>query len=252
MQFDWWTFALQAVNFVVLVWLLSRFLYRPVKEIIAKREALADQAFKDADKVKQDAEAERRSLEEARAKLTAERQEMLKTIHDDLEAERSKVLEAAKREADELLETARTSIAKERRTALADLKEQVASLAVELASEILSKAGAGSPSGLFLDQLEERLRDLPEDERERLRRDLSKNGARLTVVTASPLSSDEQAQWSGRLAARLENKAGVDFLVDPAIVGGAELRFPHAALKLTWADQLRAAQDRIRSDEAAS
>ena len=35
MRFDWWTLALQTVNFAVLVWLLHRFLYRPVLRMIA-------------------------------------------------------------------------------------------------------------------------------------------------------------------------------------------------------------------------
>lgn len=41
MRIDWSTLALQTVNVVVLVWLLSRFLFRPVSDIIAKRQAAA-------------------------------------------------------------------------------------------------------------------------------------------------------------------------------------------------------------------
>ena len=39
MQFDWTTFALEIVNFLVLVWILRRFLYRPVTDVIARRAA---------------------------------------------------------------------------------------------------------------------------------------------------------------------------------------------------------------------
>ena len=41
MQIDWWTLALQTINFLVLVWLLTHFLYRPVRQVIAERKALA-------------------------------------------------------------------------------------------------------------------------------------------------------------------------------------------------------------------
>src|SRR5271169_6452619 len=38
MNFSWWTFALQAVNFLILIWLLRRFLFKPVSAIVARRQ----------------------------------------------------------------------------------------------------------------------------------------------------------------------------------------------------------------------
>ena len=110
MQIDWWTLALQAVNFLVLVWLLWRFLYRPVREVIEKRKQLAEQAFADADKQKSEAEAARQRFEEGRVGLAQERQDMLKKIHEESEVDRRNVLEEARDKADELLEAARESI----------------------------------------------------------------------------------------------------------------------------------------------
>jgi len=252
MQIDWWTLALQAVNFLVLVWLLWRFLYRPVREVIEKRKELAEQAFAEADRHKLEADAARQRFEEDRAALAQERQELLKKIHEELEAERHKVLEEAREKADELLQAAGESIAQERKAALTELREQVTALAVELASGLLRKAESNASSGLFLEQLERQLGDLPAEERERLQKDLAADGARLTVVTAAPLTPEDQDQWAGRLAACLGEAGKTDFATDPEILGGAELRFPHAALKLTWADQLRQAEELLRRDEPAS
>ena len=41
MQIDWWTLGLQTVNALVLIWLLSRFLFRPIASILAEREVAA-------------------------------------------------------------------------------------------------------------------------------------------------------------------------------------------------------------------
>ena len=62
MTIDWWTLGLQAVNFLILVWLLTRFLYRPVRRIIEQRKALVDKARDEAEKAKADAEAARQQL----------------------------------------------------------------------------------------------------------------------------------------------------------------------------------------------
>jgi len=252
MQIDWWTLALQAVNFLVLVWLLWRFLYRPVREVIEKRKQLAGQAFADADIQKSEAEAARQRFEEDRAGLAQERQDMLRKIHDELEAGRRKVLEEATDKADELLEAARESIVQEREAALTEIRDEAAALAVELASGLLRKIGSSASGGLFPEQLERQLKDMTADESGRLQKDLAADGARLTVVTASPLTPGEREQWTDRLSACLGQRDRTDFATDPGILGGAELRFPHAVLRFTWADQLRKAGELLGRDDTAS
>ena len=134
----------------------------------------------------------------------------------------------------------------------AEIREQVAALAVELASDLLRKGGSSAPSGVFLQQLERQLKDMPAEERERLQKDLAADSARLTVITAAPLTPEEQGQWTDMLSDGLGQGEKADFATDPEILGGAELRFPHAVLKLTWADQLRKAKELLRRDDAAS
>lgn len=252
MQIDWWTFALQVVNLLVLVWLLWHFLYRPVRDVIEKRKALAEEAFAEAGRQKEEAEAVRRLFEQDRADLADKRQDLLKKVHEELEAERGKIVAVAKKQAEKLLAAARQEIAEQRAGALAEVRDQAAGLAVELASGLLRDAGAGGASATFLERLERQLKELPADERERLDRDLAADGARLTVVTAAPLAPEEQERWKERLNACLGQAAMTEFTSEAEILGGAELRFPHAVIKLTWEDQLRKALEVLRTDEAAS
>jgi len=252
MHIDWWTLVLQAINFLILVWLLRRFLYRPVRDVIEKRKALAQQAFAEATEQKKEAEAARQRFDEDRTGLARERQDMLNRTHGEMESERDAVIKRARREADELIEAARATIEEEREAALADIREQVAELATELASDIMRKAGVSGSSDVFLEQLEKHLRELPQEERERLQKDLATEDSRLTVVTASPLTPEDRKRWTDRLGAQLGGYDRTEFASDSDILGGAELRFPHAVIRFTWADQLRKAEERLRADETAS
>src|SRR5271157_3874975 len=65
MHIDWWTLALQAVNALVLIWLLAHFLFRPVVDAIAARQKAAGQLLADAKAAKAAAEAERDKAGEA-------------------------------------------------------------------------------------------------------------------------------------------------------------------------------------------
>jgi len=55
MNFSWWTFALQAANFLILVWLLRRFLFKPVGAIVARRKEEIARAMAEASAEKQNA-----------------------------------------------------------------------------------------------------------------------------------------------------------------------------------------------------
>lgn len=249
MQIDWWTLGLQAVNFLVLVWLLWRFLYRPVKEVIERRKELAERAFADAEAKRNEAEAAKRQFEEDQARLVRERQGLLKSMHEEMQSERDKILQAARLEADALSKSARQDLAKERETAFTEIRDEVTALAAELASKLLRKAGSELSNGAFLEPLERQLKDLPAEERERLQKDLAAENGRLTVVTAAALPAADRDRWGDRLGDCFGQTIKTEFVIDPDILGGAELRFPHAVLKLTWADQLQRAKELLRENE---
>jgi F-type H+-transporting ATPase subunit b len=252
MQIDWWSLTIQAINFLILVWLLWRFLYRPVKEVIDKRNKLAEEAFTEAYRRKEAAEAARLDYETDRADLARERQDLIKKIHGELEAERQEVLEDAKRKAEELLETTRADLAQERYALSSDIRKEVTCLAVELAAKLLSDTGASMPFDVLMAHIEKKLGSLATEERARLRKDLEAEGAGLTVVTASPLTPDEKSRLQSCLAGcfGLDDKS--EFITDANILSGAELRFPHAVVKFTWADQLRRAEELLKRDQTAS
>ena len=55
MEFDWTTFALEIINFLILVWILKRFLYRPVLDVIARRRAGVEKTLADAKRIEAEA-----------------------------------------------------------------------------------------------------------------------------------------------------------------------------------------------------
>lgn len=249
MQIDWWTLALQVVNFLVLVWLLRRFLYRPVREVIEKRKLLAEQAFAEAAAKQTEADAARQRFEQDRAQLAKDRQDMLKQLHETLEFERHSVMQQAREDADKMLAETRENIDDDRKAAFAEMRGQVAALATEMASEILAKTSSSVPADVFMDQLAGQLKALPEEERERLKQDLEAEEGNVTVVTAAPLEPENRNRWAERLSSSLGCACKTDFRADPTIVGGAELRFPHAVLTFTYADLLAKARDLVREDD---
>ena len=252
MQIDWWTLGLQGINFLVLVWLLSRFLFKPVKEVIEKRRALSAEALAKSQAMQADLDARTQALDAEHAAFAREKQDALNKLHQDFAAEKERLLELARAEARDLVAGARDQTAKERATVLADVRRDVVHLAVDTASRLLSGLDAEVVTAAALEKLRGMLDAMPAREAEALKRDLGDDGARVVVVTPADLAPDAQAVCRDHLQPFVDGRDIVDFVVDPAVLGGAELRFPHATLAFTWAEQLQQAERALNGDEAAS
>jgi len=256
MSISWWTLALQAINFLVLVWLLQHFLYKPVLAVIAKRKQLVEEAFTDAATAKDAAAVEQQKYEEGQRQLTQARQELLRKTHAELDAERVRVLEAARKEAAALLDGARTQLDAERRAALADLRTQIAEVAMTMATGVLQQVTTAAAAQALLHdgllaEVSSQLQQLPAGEKAALQRELASADSGMSVVTAVALDAAQQQRWRRMLEERLNFAGEPQFVVEPALVGGAELRFPHAVLSFAWSELLRQGKDALLADETA-
>ena len=241
MQIDWWTLALQTVNFLVVVWLLGRFLYRPIRRVIEAREAADRKAAEAAATSLEAAEAARRDYEAKRAALDAAERRREAELHAEMEKERAAMIEAAQGRADALIADARAKIEREHAEALDKLSARIASLAEDLAAKALA-GGAGDA----LEQASAYLDALSGKELDEMRHDLAGSGEPVVLVSAAALPEAERRRWQDALATRLGEGLQFDFQADPALLGGVELRFPHAVLGFSVAERLRRAAAEMR------
>ncbi len=133
------TLILQMVNFLILLWILNRFLYKPILNILEERKRKIQAAEKDVqelgERTSRQWEQYQRQLQEAKASANAEK-ERLKA--EGGEAER-RVLEAARAEAARSLEEARRMIQEESVRARELLRVQAEGIAAEMAHKVLGR-----------------------------------------------------------------------------------------------------------------
>ena len=89
MEFDWTTFALEIINFLVLVWILQRFLYKPVTSAIAERKAGIEKTLADAQAVQAEAESLKRQYENRMANWEHEKAQARVQLLQEMDAERT-------------------------------------------------------------------------------------------------------------------------------------------------------------------
>ena len=102
MLIDWFTVGAQALNFIILVWLLKRFLYKPILNAVDARENRIAAELADADAKKTEAQEERDEFQRKNEEFDQQRATLLRTATDEAKVERQRLLDNAREAADVL------------------------------------------------------------------------------------------------------------------------------------------------------
>ncbi|MBK5105783.1 MAG: F0F1 ATP synthase subunit B, partial [Burkholderiales bacterium] len=102
MLIDWFTVLAQVVNFLILVWLLKRFLYRPILDAIDAREQRIARELADADAKKAEAQTERDEFQHKNEAFEQQRAALMNTATEEAKTERLRLLDEARQAADAL------------------------------------------------------------------------------------------------------------------------------------------------------
>jgi F-type H+-transporting ATPase subunit b len=102
MLIDWFTVGAQALNFIILVWLLKRFLYKPILNAVDAREKRIAAELADADAKKAEAQKERDEFLHKNEEFDQQHAALLSKATDEAKAERQRLLNEARKAADAL------------------------------------------------------------------------------------------------------------------------------------------------------
>ncbi len=224
MLIDWFTVAAQALNFVALVWLLKRFLYRPVLEAIDAREARIAAQLADAAARQHDATAQRDLYQQQIAALERERAERLASATAEAEAERKRLVDLAR--------SAAADIATRRRDALdaqaQQLDRELARRATQEVFAVSRRALADLAAADLDDRIaivfSDRLRALDASGRAALLSALDPpSGGPIAVRSAHELPAAGQASIRDALHQLFGRAIEVRFEAGAELIGGIEL-----------------------------
>src|SRR6202161_4390474 len=97
MLIDWFTVGAQTLNFLILVWLMKRSLYKPILDAIDTREKRIAAELADADKKKAEAQKERDDFQRKSEAFEQQRAALLSKATDEAKAERQRLFDDARK-----------------------------------------------------------------------------------------------------------------------------------------------------------
>ncbi len=134
-----WTFVATICNLLIQVYLIKRFLFKPINRILEKRREMADAQISDAVKAKDEAETMKAEYEKNLSEARNQAGDILNEARKSASLQSEEILQDATRQAAALKEKALKEIDQEKRKAVNEVKDEIGGMAMEIAGKVIER-----------------------------------------------------------------------------------------------------------------
>ena len=246
MQLDWTTFALEVVNFLVLVWILRHFFLKPIGSTIEKRRLATQAVLEQAREKEKAAESLKSAFETRLAEWNAEREAARHALETELEKARATGLERFRAELAGEREKAQARDAREAQDRTVREQQHALAIAMQFASKLLAHIASPEVEARLIRTTLDDLRAL--NPGQFARRANGETARSAQVSSAHPLPEDTRKEISGALKILLAGDVPVEFAVDGSLLAGLRIRIGARVIDANLADELRFFTERFADE----
>lgn len=221
MQIDWFTTAAQAVNFLILIWLLKKFLYRPVQTTLRQRTADIAERNQAATDRMQEAELAKQHYQQEKQNLQQQQAEHLALAQQQIEQERAEKLQLLDEEIRQKRAQFAQNLETEKQAQNQLIQQTITDQALHISQKILSDLSDRSLEQQIIKQFIEHLSDLPKVEKEKLKHAIKLQDS-ITVSSHFVIDAATQKTINTELNA-LTKVSEIDFKQRPDLLCGIAL-----------------------------
>ena len=233
MLIDWYTVGAQALNFVILVWLMRRYLYKPILHAIDTREKRIATELADADAKEAEARQERDEFKKKNEDLDRQRAELLRKATDDANTERQRLVGEARQAADALSATRQEALKRDAKNLNQAIRLRTQHEVFAIARKALADLATTSLEERIVAVFTRRLRDLDGPTKASLVKTLGAASSESALIrTVSELPSDQRAVIQNALNETFAADVHVRFETAPDLISGIELAM--SGQKVGW------------------
>ena len=194
MPIDWFTVIAQGINFLLLLWLLKRFLYHPIIDGLDAREKKIAGILADTDTSKAQAENLRTEYESKLAQIKQERTQLVGEAKNEAQTASQNLLDDARHNAEQIVKKRIEAL----RLEMAELKQDVLQQNIQevyaLSRKVLTELADGDLQTKMIDKLVQRLNTVDDDQHAALTRALANSGNQIVVRSAQSLTQAQRTQ----------------------------------------------------------
>jgi F-type H+-transporting ATPase subunit b len=220
---DWFTIVAQALNFLILVWLMKRFLYKPVLHAIDEREKRIATELANADAKKAEAQKEHDEFQHKNEEFDQQRAALMTKATEEAQAERQRLLEEARKAAVDLSSKRQEALRSEAHNLHEAISRRTQQEVFAIARKALTDLATTSLEERLAEVFTRRLREMDGKAREGLAEALKTAFGPAVVRSAFDLPAEQHAAIQNALNETFSAEIRVRFETAPDLIGGIEL-----------------------------
>jgi F-type H+-transporting ATPase subunit b len=223
MLIDWFTVAAQALNFLILVWLMKRFLYKPVLNAIDAREKRISTELANADAKKAEAQKEHDEFQQKNTEFDQQRAALLSKATGEAQAERQRLLDEARKAADAASSKRQEALRAEEQNLHQAISRRTQQEVFAIARKALTDLATVSLEERLGEVFTRRLREMDGTSKAALGEALKASSDPGVVRSTFDLPADQRAAIQNALNETFSAEVRVRFETAPDLIGGIEL-----------------------------
>jgi len=237
-ELDWSTFLLEIVNFAALVWILKRFLYRPVLAVIAKRRAEIDASLADAAGMREQAETLQAQYQQRLVDWENEKEKARDGLHEEIADERERLTAALMKSLEQEREKARFLDRQREQEAARQAEQEAIRQSLAFTARLLGRLASPEVEQRLLALALDELDGLPEDKVAALREVTAGETPTLQICSAFELPATQRQTLEQRLTALLGTAPECHFQQVPELQAGLRIELGPWVMRANLRDEL--------------
>ncbi len=245
MKINWFTVIAQVINFLVLVWLLKRFLYKPILKATDQREKSIVSKLKDADSKKAEAKKERDEFQKKNEQFEEEKKQMMQKAIAETRVQNEHAKEEARKSAAVLREKQEKNLRQMEENLKKELAERTSREVIDISRKVLADLASAELENRILTKFTERLERMDESGKQQFLEAYKDLSGPVIIRSAFELNPDQQNGIKTAIDKLLNKNSEYQFEKDEKLAGGIELLAN--GYKLSWniASYLDALEEKI-------
>jgi F-type H+-transporting ATPase subunit b len=245
---DWFTVIAQVINFLILVWLLKHFLYKPILNAIDAREKRIADELANAKSREEDAEKEKEEFKHKNEELDQQRNALVNKAKEDAKAERQRLFEEVRKEAFDLKTKQQEALKNEEQNLIQEISRRTQQEVFNIARKVLQDLAGTSLEERTVDVFNQRLHNLKSDEKKQLTSALSKSSSQILIRSAFDLPQTQHDSIKKAIKETLGIEIQPKFETAPDLISGIELTTDGQKVAWSIADYLTSLQKRLEKE----
>ncbi len=232
MQINWFTVIAQILNFLILVWLLKRFLYKPILKAIDEREKKIASQIKDAEAKEITAKKEQAEFSKKNETFDKQKKELMDKAVAETNEEREKLLETARNDAAELRSKLEKALNEMLENLNRDLVQKTQHEVFEIARKTLTDLASVSLEEQSANIFIKRINELSKEDKKQFIDTFKSGSSPVLVQSAFDLPKKQQTEITSAVNEIIHTETHFQFKTTPELISGIELS--SNGYKLAW------------------